>query len=105
MHDEVKQRHPAEYQDRPHDVRTTAIKRPKKQERRAQGHEQEEQRWSSERDPIQLLGKILIERKIADAARLEAILADVKAEIAKGVEFAIAAPYPPVKQVSEDVYA
>src|SRR5580704_594625 len=37
---------------------------------------QEEQRWSSERDPIQLLGKILIERKLADAARLEAILAD-----------------------------
>jgi TPP-dependent pyruvate/acetoin dehydrogenase alpha subunit len=66
---------------------------------------QEEQRWSSERDPIQLLGKILIERKLADAARLEAILADVKVEIAKGVEFAIAAPYPAVEQVSEDVYA
>ena len=66
---------------------------------------QEEQRWLSERDPIKLLGEQLVERRLADPARLDSILSEVKAEIAKGVEFAIAAPYPPVEQASQDVYA
>jgi pyruvate dehydrogenase E1 component alpha subunit len=66
---------------------------------------QEEQRWSSERDPIKILGDWMIAQHFADAAALDAIVAEVKAEIAKAVEFAIAAPYPTVEQAAEDVYA
>jgi TPP-dependent pyruvate/acetoin dehydrogenase alpha subunit len=36
---------------------------------------------------------------------LDRILADVKAEIDTGVQFALAAGYPDVSQVDEDVYA
>jgi TPP-dependent pyruvate/acetoin dehydrogenase alpha subunit len=33
------------------------------------------------------------------------IQADVKAEVDKGVEYALSAPYPAASQVDEDVYA
>jgi acetoin:2,6-dichlorophenolindophenol oxidoreductase subunit alpha len=60
---------------------------------------QEEQRWRGERDPLQIAGQAL------PAALLDAIHAEVKAEIDKAVQFAIAAPYPSVDKVAEDVYA
>jgi acetoin:2,6-dichlorophenolindophenol oxidoreductase subunit alpha len=66
---------------------------------------QEEQRWSTERDPINLLGDWLIQQKLADAAQLERIQSEVKTEMNAAVEFAIAAPYPTVDQVEQDVYA
>ena len=66
---------------------------------------QEEQRWSSERDPINLLADWLILQKLADTAQLEKIQSDVKAEMNAAVEFAIAAPYPTVDEVEQDVYA
>jgi len=66
---------------------------------------QEEQRWSSERDPINILGDWLIQQKLADLAQLERIQTDVKAEMNAAVEFAIASPYPPVEQAEQDVYA
>src|SRR5437899_7116110 len=66
---------------------------------------QEEQRWSSERDPIKILGDWLIQQKLADSAQLERIQTEVKAEITAEVEFAIAAPYPAIEQVEQDVYA
>jgi len=66
---------------------------------------QEEQRWSSERDPINILGDWLIQQKLADSAQLERIQTEVKAEINAAVEFAIAAPYPAIEQVEQDVYA
>ncbi len=66
---------------------------------------QEEQRWSSERDPIKILGDWLIEQKLADSAQLERIQTEVKAEMNAAVEFAIAAPYPAIEQVEQDVYA
>ena len=66
---------------------------------------QEEQRWSSERDPIKILGDWLIQQKLADSAQLERIQTEVKAEINAAVEFAIAAPYPAIEQVEQDVYA
>ena len=66
---------------------------------------QEEQRWSSERDPIKILGDWLIQQKLADSAQLERIQTEVKAEMNAAVEFAIAAPYPAVEQVEQDVYA
>ncbi len=66
---------------------------------------QEEQRWSSERDPIKILGDWLMQQKLADSAQLERIQTEVKAEMNAAVEFAIAAPYPAIEQVEQDVYA
>ena len=66
---------------------------------------QEEQKWSSERDPIKILGDWLIEQKIADLAQLEKTQTEVKAEMNEAVEFAIAAPYPTVDEAEQDVYA
>ena len=66
---------------------------------------QEEQKWSSDRDPINILGDWLIEQKIADLAQLEKIQTEVKAEMNAAVEFAIAAPYPTVDEAEQDVYA
>jgi acetoin:2,6-dichlorophenolindophenol oxidoreductase subunit alpha len=66
---------------------------------------QEEQRWVAERDPIKILGRWLVEQKRVDASQLEGIESEVKAQMKAAVEFAIAAPYPAVDEVSEDVYA
>src|SRR5271156_4867205 len=51
---------------------------------------QEEQRWSSERDPIGILGKWLVEQKLADAAALDRILTEVQKEMNAAVDYAIA---------------
>ena len=66
---------------------------------------QEEQNWSSERDPIKLLGLWLIGQKLTDAAVLESIASEIKAQMQAAVEFAIAAPYPEINEVDQDVYA
>ncbi len=66
---------------------------------------QEEQQWKAERDPIQLLADWLITQKLADRSGLDRIATGVKAEIERAVQFAIAAPYPSVEQVKQDVYA
>ena len=66
---------------------------------------QEEQMWRTERDPIATLGKWLVEQKISDPKTLQQIESDLQAEMKKAVEFAVAAPYPSVDQVQEDVYA
>jgi TPP-dependent pyruvate/acetoin dehydrogenase alpha subunit len=66
---------------------------------------QEEQRWASERDPINILGDWLMQQKLADSVQLERIQTEVKTEMNAAVEFAIAAPYPSVEQVEQDVYA
>jgi len=66
---------------------------------------QEEQIWKTERDPIVNLKKWLVEQKVSDAAALDRLQADLEAEMKKAVEFAVAAPYPAVDEVGEDVYA
>ena len=66
---------------------------------------QEEEQWKAERDPIQRFGARLIQENIADAARLDRIHAEVKAEIEAAVQFALAAPYPRPEEAGEDVYA
>jgi acetoin:2,6-dichlorophenolindophenol oxidoreductase subunit alpha len=66
---------------------------------------QEEQTWKTERDPITNFGKWLIEQKLADAAGLEWMQTELESEMKKAVEFAVAAPYPSVDEVDEDVYA
>jgi pyruvate dehydrogenase E1 component alpha subunit len=66
---------------------------------------QEEQEWKTKRDPIKNMAAWLIAEKFADAAGLEAIETEVRAEMKAAVEFAIAAPYPGVEEVEQDVYA
>jgi acetoin:2,6-dichlorophenolindophenol oxidoreductase subunit alpha len=66
---------------------------------------QEEQQWKTQRDPIQNFAAWLIGQKFADAASLEGIQSEVRAEMKAAVEFAIAAPYPNPSEVDEDVYA
>jgi pyruvate dehydrogenase E1 component alpha subunit len=66
---------------------------------------QEEQLWRTERDPIKLMADWLVGEALADRARLERMLNEVKSEVERAVEFAIAAPYPSVDKVGQDVYA
>jgi pyruvate dehydrogenase E1 component alpha subunit len=65
----------------------------------------EEKEWMSKRDPLQTLAGRLEGQGLADAAVFERIQTDVKSEIDNGVQYALAAPYPDVSQVDEDVYA
>ncbi|MGA7906142.1 MAG: thiamine pyrophosphate-dependent dehydrogenase E1 component subunit alpha [Candidatus Sulfotelmatobacter sp.] len=66
---------------------------------------QEEQHWKTERDPIKLLVKWLLEQNYADTALLDGISSEVRAEMEAAVKFAIAAPYPSPDEVEQDVYA
>ena len=66
---------------------------------------QEEQTWKTERDPILNLRKFLLEQKLADDATLEAWNDELETEMKTAMEFAIAAPYPNIDKVEQDVYA
>jgi pyruvate dehydrogenase E1 component alpha subunit len=66
---------------------------------------QEEQLWKTERDPILVLAKWLIEQGHADVASLDATTKEVRAIMESAVTFAIAAPYPNVDEVEKHVYA
>jgi len=66
---------------------------------------QEEHEWKTQRDPILLFAAWLTGQKIADSAALGRIESEVKAEIQAAVDFAIAAPYPALAEVEQDVYA
>jgi acetoin:2,6-dichlorophenolindophenol oxidoreductase subunit alpha len=65
----------------------------------------EEGQWKSERDPIKTFSDWLIDEKHADPALLARIHSEIKSEMQKAVEFAIAAPYPTVDEAEQDVYA
>jgi len=66
---------------------------------------QEEQEWKTKRDPIKVLGDWLIAQKLANTTKLQGIEAEVKGEMKAAAEFAVAAPYPKLSEVNEDVYA
>jgi acetoin:2,6-dichlorophenolindophenol oxidoreductase subunit alpha len=63
----------------------------------------EEQEWSSTRDPIALLAARLQDEGVADET-LEQIRSEAKEEVDAGVEFALAAPYPDEDEVDQHVY-
>ena len=65
----------------------------------------EEQQWMSERDPIALLGRLLIDQQSADRERLDRIQSELATEMDRAVASAIAAPYPALDEVEQDVYA
>jgi TPP-dependent pyruvate/acetoin dehydrogenase alpha subunit len=66
---------------------------------------QEEQTWKTQRDPVLNLRNWLIEQKLADAGTLDRWHSELESEMKKSMEFAIAAPYPGIDQVEQDVYA
>jgi acetoin:2,6-dichlorophenolindophenol oxidoreductase subunit alpha len=66
---------------------------------------QEEQVWKTDRDPIKVLSKWLLGEGCADSASMEKISSEARLEMEAAVKFAIAAPYPSVDQVEQDVYA
>jgi pyruvate dehydrogenase E1 component alpha subunit len=65
----------------------------------------EEHLWKTDRDPITLMGKWLIEQGYSDAASLEKIGKEIRATMEAAVKFAIDAPYPSVDEVEKHVYA
>jgi acetoin:2,6-dichlorophenolindophenol oxidoreductase subunit alpha len=66
---------------------------------------QEEQEWKTKRDPIKNFRDWLTGEELADAAALDGIQEDVRAEMKAAVDFAMAAPYPSADQADQDVYA
>jgi len=64
---------------------------------------EEEEEWGRERDPLRLLAAWLHEQGID--AELEQIEADVREEIERGVEAALAAPFPDPTEVEKHVFA
>ena len=66
---------------------------------------EEEQDWKTNRDPLKILSRWLIEQGLADQNIFDQIEVEVKDEIEVGAEFAINAPYPDVSEVDQHVYA
>jgi len=54
---------------------------------------------------IKNMGEWLAGQKLADASGLQKIENEAREEMKAAVEFAIAAPYPGVEEVDQDVYA
>ena len=65
----------------------------------------EEQLWREERDPLALHGAWLEAQRLATAADLRRLEDEARAEIERGLAFALEAPFPDPSQVTEDVYA
>jgi pyruvate dehydrogenase E1 component alpha subunit len=61
--------------------------------------------WKTDRDPLKLMADWLTKEQVVDRARLDRMQTEVASEIEKAVEFAVAAPYPSVDKVDQDVYA
>ncbi|MDI6772652.1 MAG: thiamine pyrophosphate-dependent dehydrogenase E1 component subunit alpha [bacterium] len=66
---------------------------------------EEELDWKARRDPLAILADWLTGEGLADAGTLEEIERRARAEVAAGVEFALAAPYPDPGEVDQHVYA
>ena len=66
---------------------------------------QEEVKKWQESDPIGILRKHLIEKKVASAKALDEIDARVEEEVNKAVEFAETSPEPTMEELFQDIYA
>lgn len=64
----------------------------------------EEEDWKANRDPLALLSTWMLSEQMIDAAMLERIEKDVRAEAEQAVQFAVNAPYPDPSEVSQHVY-
>ena len=66
---------------------------------------EEEQDWKTNRDPLKIFSKWLIDQDLADQNIFDKIEAEMKDEIEAGAEFAVNAPYPDASEVDQHVYA
>jgi len=66
---------------------------------------EEEQDWKTNRDPLMILSRWLIDQGLADQNIFDKIEAEMKDEIEAGAEFAVNAPYPDASEVDQHVYA
>lgn len=67
---------------------------------------EEVERWKQpDRDPLLRLRAVLLERKIADEARIKALEDQVAEELRGAEAYAVASPPPPIEEAIEDVYA
>jgi pyruvate dehydrogenase E1 component alpha subunit len=65
----------------------------------------EEELWRTERDPIARLRGWLLDQGATGPEALQAIEEEARAEVARGVAFALDAPFPDPREVTDDVYA
>ena len=65
----------------------------------------EEEQWRNERDPLFLHGRWLVDSGFATEDELRAIDEEMRAEVDRGVAFALDAPFPEPGEVTEDVFA
>jgi pyruvate dehydrogenase E1 component alpha subunit len=65
----------------------------------------EEQEWVSERDPITLHGEWMMAHGVASRAELDAIQAELIADMDAAMEFGVNAAYPDPSKVDQDIYA
>jgi len=47
----------------------------------------------------------MVDNRVADPETLERLAKEARDEVAEGVEFALAAPFPPESEVTDHVYA
>lgn len=66
---------------------------------------EEEAFWKTERDPIRILERWLLEAQLADEPALRRIEEEVRQEAEAALEFALNAPYPDPSEVTLYVYA
>jgi pyruvate dehydrogenase E1 component alpha subunit len=66
---------------------------------------EEEQHWRAERDPVQILVRWMTAGGMATPEEFARIDTDVRAEVATGLQVAVAAPYPDPSEVDQHVYA
>ncbi len=66
---------------------------------------EEEREWMTRHDPLQTLAGRLLAQGLVDEEVFARIRADVRAEVERGVQYALAAPYPDPSEVDQDVYA
>ena len=65
----------------------------------------EEREWMTKHDPLETLSVRLIGQGLSEAGVFERIVGDVKTEIDRAVQYALAAAYPEPSEVTQDVYA
>ena len=66
---------------------------------------EEELHWRTERDPVTILARWLVEQRLADRGLLDRIEDEVRETVRRGVEFALQAPFPDSSEVDKHVYA
>jgi pyruvate dehydrogenase E1 component alpha subunit len=66
---------------------------------------EEEQKWVTTRDPINILGNWILGQHLSDQKVLDTIHSEVKSEVAKGADFGLNSPYPDASEVDTNVYA